>query len=169
MNLEKLRNNKKVRLAVIGLLLLLVVYMYFRNINIGNLTTSEGIKQELQANYKPDSLEKKVWLGAAGVLGAAFGLEVANTDFDMKKLVETKGDFKASRVMRDTEGNVVTEADVKAGAKTGKFTDEYDCKDFKNRKAAQKFYDNAGGIKGDTNRLDGNKDGTPCQALPAGI
>lgn len=146
-----------VRLVVIGLLLLLVLFLYFRNVNVSNLTSVEGTKKELQANYKPDTLEKKVLLGAGAALGAAFGLEASQNDWNLK-------DF--SKVIRDKEGNVLTEEDLKAG-KVGKYTDEYDCKDFATQAEAQKFYDAAGGVRGDTNRLDGNKDGTPCQALPA--
>lgn len=163
--MQKWRNNHKVRLVFIGLLLILVIVLYFRNINTDNLTTVDGAKAELQANYKPDTWEKKLLLGAGSVLGAAFGLEATQNDWDLKRLYDTKGDFKASRVLRDKEGNILTDADLTSG-KQGKYTDEYDCKDFATQPAAQKFYDNAGGVQGDTNRLDGNKDGKPCQALP---
>lgn len=159
------RNNHVVRMAVIGFLLLLVIVFYFRNVNTNNLTSVEGAQSELQANYKPDTIEKKVLLGAGALLGTALGLEATKNDWDLKKLYDTKGDFKAVRVLRDKDGNVLTDADIAAG-KQGKYTDEYDCKDFKTQPEAQKFYDAAGGVQGDTNRLDGNKDGTPCQALP---
>jgi Excalibur calcium-binding domain len=163
------RNSKTVRLVVIALLMLVVAVLYFRNVNTSNLTTVDGVKAEMGANFKPDSLEKKVLLGGFAVLGAALGLEASNVDFDLKKLIDTKGDFKASKVMRDTEGNVVTQEQIDKGLvkkENAKFTDEYDCKDFATQPKAQKFFEDAGGIKGDTNRLDGNKDGTACQALP---
>jgi hypothetical protein len=158
------RNQKWVRLLIIGLLILLVILMYFRNVNTSNLTSTEGIKEEFSQNIKPDTWEKKLLLGAATLLGGAFGLEVSNNDWDLQKLKET-GSFAASKVLRDKEGNILTEEDLKQG-KIGKYTDEYDCKDFSNQPEAQKFYNAAGGVAGDTNRLDGNKDGTPCQALP---
>jgi hypothetical protein len=164
--MNKWRNNHTVRLAAIGLLILLVAFIYFRNVNVSNLTSVDGAKAELSANYKPDTMEKKILLGAGAALGAAFGLEASQNDWDLKKLYNTKGDFKASRVLRDKEGNILTDADVAAG-KQGKYTDEYDCKDFQTQPESQKFFDAAGGVKGDTNRLDGNKDGVPCQALPA--
>ena len=68
------------------------------------------------------------------------------------------------RVLRDREGNVVTE-----GSANAKYTDEYNCDDFETQPEAQIFFDNAGGLENDVNRLDGNKDGVACQALPAGI
>jgi hypothetical protein len=161
------RNQKWVRLLVIGLLILLVIFLYFRNVDTTNLNSAEGIKEELGQNYRPDTWEKKLLLGVLGILGVAGGMEVSNTDFDVKKLIDTKGDFAASKVLRDKSGNILTEEDLKAG-KIGKYTDEYDCKDFDTQGEAQRFYDAAGGVQGDTNRLDGNKDSVPCQALPKG-
>jgi hypothetical protein len=162
------RNQKWVRLLVIGLLILLVLVLYFRNVDTSNLNSAEGIKEEFSQSVKPDTWEKKLLLGVLGILGVAGGMEVANTDFDVKKLIETKGDFSASKVLRDKSGNILTEEDLKQG-KQGKYTDEYDCKDFSSQSESQVFYNNAGGVEGDTNRLDGNKDGVPCQALPKGV
>jgi hypothetical protein len=84
--------------------------------------------------------------------------------------METKS-IKDSKVrtFRDKEGNVVTEEEIATGAKQGKATEDYDCKDFKTQKEAQKFYSNAGGVRYDTNRLDGDKNGQACQSLPAGV
>jgi Excalibur calcium-binding domain len=164
--MQNLRNNKKVRLAVIVFLLLVVVVLYFRNVNTGNLTNVDGAVGEMKENFKPDTLEKKFLLGAFAILGAALGLEASNNDFDLQKLIETKGDFKASRVLRDKSGNIVTAEDIAAGKAVGKGTDEYNCDDFKTQGEAQGFYDKAGGVKGDTNGLDGDKNGQACQALP---
>jgi hypothetical protein len=164
--MKNLRNNKTARLFIIGILILLVIFLYFRNVDLSKVNSVDGATQELQANYKPDTWDKKLLLGAGAVLGAAFGLEASENDWDVKKLYETGGDFKASRVLRDKEGNILTDADLAAG-KQGKYTDEYDCKDFSTQPEAQKFYDNAGGVSKDTNRLDGDKNGVPCQALPA--
>ncbi len=164
--MKNLRNNKKFRMIFLIILLLVVVVLYFRNVNVSNLTSVEGAQGELSANFKPDTLEKKILIGAAGLVGAAIGLEASNNDYDVKKLIETKGDLKASKVLRDKEGNVVSEADVKSGAKIAKGTDEYNCADFKTQIQAQAFYDKAGGVKGDTNGLDGDKNGEACQSLP---
>lgn len=60
--------------------------------------------------------------------------------------------------MRDKQGN-----EVESG---GKYTDEYNCDDFSTRPEAKTFFDKAGGTRADTNRLDGDKDGTPCESLP---
>lgn len=99
------------------------------------------------------------------VLLAALGLESTNNDWDLGKIMsgESWADSKVERddkgdVMRDKEGNIVTSG--------GKKTDEYNCDDFETQAAAQKFFDNAGGVSGDVNRLDGNKDGVPCESLP---
>ncbi len=165
--MKNLRNNKNFKLGVIAFLMLVVVVLYFRNVDTGSLSSSEAVAGQVKDNYKPDTLEKKILLGIFAVLGGAFGLEATNNDFDMKKLIETKGDLNASRVLRDKTGNVVTAEEVASGAKTAKYTDEYNCDDFKTQSEAQAFFVKAGGVAGDTNRLDGNKDGIACQALPA--
>ena len=127
----------------------------------------------------------RMWmLGIGAVLLIALGLEVANTDVDMGTLMETgsvsdsvverdeEGNLELgadgglmTRVLRDKEGNIV-EANA-AGSADAKYTDEYNCDDFDTQPQAQRFFENAGGIEGDVNRLDGNKDGVACQALPA--
>ena len=68
-----------------------------------------------------------------------------------------------TRIFRDRAGN-----EVPAGTEGAKYTDEYNCDDFATQPEAQRFFERAGGIEGDVNRLDGNKDGVACQALPAG-
>jgi hypothetical protein len=52
-----------------------------------------------------------------------------------------------------------------AGAK---YTNEYNCDDFATQPEAQAFFEKSGGVAGDTNRLDGNKDGQACESLPKG-
>lgn len=125
---------------------------------------------------------KPILIVVLAILAGAFGLEATNTDFDLNKILsgssasdaktlrDEKGNVKRddsgniiTRVIRDKEGNV-----VKDNSTGGKYTDEYNCDDFKTQPEAQKFYDKAGGIKGDVNRLDGNKDGVPCESLPKG-
>ena len=151
------RNNRMVRIGFIVLLMLIIAVLYFRNVDTGNLNSVEGVKSEMQANFKPDTTEKKVLLGLFSLMGAALGMEVAKTDFDLSTM---------KKVFRDKEGNIVKEEDVKAGKVVGKATDDYDCKDFSTQPEAQKFYDNAGGVTKDTNRLDGDKNGIACQSLP---
>ena len=161
--INNIRNNKTFRLTIIVILMIIVAVLYFRNVNTSNITTSKGIKNELGQNVKPDTLEKKVLIGIIGLLGAGLGMEASNHDYDLGKLVETKS-LSASKVLRDKSGNVVDASSPEA--KNAKYTDEYNCSDFKTQTEAQEFYNKAGGVEGDTNGLDGNKDGVPCQALP---
>ena len=104
-------------------------------------------------------IAKPILIVILAILAAAFGLEATNNDWDLGKLLSGSTPSQA-KVLRDKEGNVVTTG--------GKYTDEYNCDDFATQPEAQKFYDNAGGVKGDVNRLDGNKDGVPCESLPKG-
>lgn len=168
-HMQNLRNNHWVRIGVIVFLMLVVFVLYFKNVDTKNLTTVDGAKGELQANYKPDTTEKKVYAGLFGILSAALGLEVSKTDVDLGKLIETKGDLKASKVLRDKSGNVVYEEDIASGKVNRsdvKYTNEYNCDDFKTQPEAQAFFIKAGGPNEDVNRLDGNNDGVACQALP---
>lgn len=117
----------------------------------------DQVTQKVKQNYKPNSPKKKILLGVIVILLGALGLELSKTDFDLGTLVET-GSLSESKVMRDKEGNVVTEG--------GKFEDEYNCDDFSTQSEAQNFYEKAGGVTKDFNRLDGNKDGSACESLP---
>jgi hypothetical protein len=119
----------------------------------------DTVADKVKNNYKPNTAKKKILLGVLVVLFGALGLEMSNNDFDVEKLVET-GSFSESRVLRDKSGNVVTEG--------GKFEDEYNCADFTTQIEAQTFFDKAGGVSKDFNRLDGNKDGQACESLPKG-
>jgi|CXWL01.1.fsa_nt_gi hypothetical protein len=94
------------------------------------------------------------------ILLGALGLEATNNDFDLGKLMNGAS-MSEAKVMRDKEGNVVTNG-------SGKATDEYNCTDFTTQPQAQRFFTNAGGVGKDTNRLDGNSDGIACQDLPKG-
>jgi len=132
------------------------------------------------------SNKRKMGKGILGViivlLLGALGMEATNNDFDLGSILggesvssskierdidgnlnRTEDGGFVTRVMRDRSGNVVP--DGQAGAK---YTDEYNCEDFSTQGEAQTFYDNAGGTEGDVNRLDGNKDGQPCESLPKG-
>jgi len=123
---------------------------------------------------------KPILIALLTILAGAFGLELSNNDWDLgsilkgsspsdaKILRDKNGNIRrdangqiVTRVMRDKNGNVVP--DGTAGAK---YTDEYNCTDFATQPAAQGFFDKAGGVGHDTNRLDGDKDGIACEDLP---
>jgi len=125
---------------------------------------------------------KPVLMVVMALLLGAFGLEATNNDWDLTKILtgtpvqdakilrdengnlmqDKSGNF-VTRVMRDKFGNV-----VKEGSTGAKYTDEYNCSDFATQAEAQTFYDKAGGVSGDVNRLDADKDGIPCEDLPKG-
>lgn len=124
---------------------------------------------------------------AKGILGGvillllgALGLETTNNDFSLNSILNGNS-MKDSKVMRDENGNVSRDSlgnvvtklmrdklgnVVPSGTAEAKYTDEYNCSDFKTQAEAQAFYDKAGGVAGDTNRLDGDKNGVACQDLP---
>lgn len=78
-----LRRSKRVRLALIVFLLIIVaIIAYF---------------------FQKTRL---IMIGAALVLLTALGLEVTNNDFDMGKLIET-GSLSESRIKRDDNGNLI--------------------------------------------------------------
>lgn len=153
------RKSKNARLYIIGGLLVLVAVLAF---------FFEGLR---------------LWmLGIGVVLLIALGFEVGNTDYDLGSVMqgESFGDSKIerdeagnletsteggfmTRLLRDREGNVVAE-----GTAGAKYTDEYNCDDFDTQPEAQTFFEKSGGVNGDVNRLDGNKDGVACQSLPQG-
>src|SRR4030042_4990101 len=127
-------------------------------------------------------IAKPVLVVILAILAGAFGLTATNNDWNLNSILsgssvkdskiqtDQKGNLKQdaagnfiTRVMRDKAGNIVP-----TGQSGGKYTDEYNCSDFATQPEAQAFYDKAGGMKGDVNRLDANKDGIPCQDLPKG-
>ncbi len=117
------------------------------------------------ADDKTKKTVKGVLIGVLVVLLGAFGLEASSNDWDLGKILsgESWSDAKVERdaagdILRDLEGNIVTSG--------GKKTNEYNCEDFSNQEGAQKFFTAAGGVSGDTNRLDGDKDGLACEHLP---
>lgn len=145
--------------------------------NIGGNIIKEKLTKE---NLKPTTTKKKVLLGVFVVLLGALGLEVSNNDFDLGSIM--KGNSMAdSKIERDANGNLLqNEAggfvtrimrdingdEVPAGTAGAKYTDEYNCDDFKTQSQAQKFFTKSGGPSKDTNRLDGDNDGEACESLP---
>lgn len=114
------------------------------------------------ASESTKSKLKPVLIGVIVLLLGAFGLESTNNDWDLGKLLSGSS-MKEAKVLRDKSGNVVP-----VGTPGAKGTDEYNCSDFSTQAEAQIFYDKAGGVSSDVNRLDGNKDGVPCESLPKG-
>lgn len=113
------------------------------------------------------------------ILLGALGLETFNSDWDLGSILSGQS-VSDSKVVRDEKGNVAYDANgnvitrimrdkegnaVESG---GKYTDEYNCDDFATQPEAQKFFEKAGSTRADTNRLDGDKDGTACEGLPKG-
>jgi hypothetical protein len=131
-------------------------------------------------NLKPSTTKKKVLIGVLILLLGALGLEVSNNDFDLGSII--KGNSVAdSKIQRDVDGNLLQNEngdfitrimrdingdEVAAGTAGAKYTDEYNCDDFKTQPQAQKFFTKAGGPSKDVNGLDGDNDGEACESLP---
>lgn len=143
---------------------------------------NENIKKVLNkvTDYS-GSGKRKAAKGIIGVviviLLGALGLEVSNNDWDLGSIFSGSS-VSDSKVVRDEQGNVAYDANgniitrimrdkegniVENG---GKYTDEYNCDDFATQEEAQSFFEKAGGVRADTNRLDGDKDGEACESLP---
>jgi hypothetical protein len=137
------------------------------------------VKEKLSSeNLKPKTGKKKVLLGVLVLLLGALGLELGGKDFDLGSILDGNS-VSDSAIMRDENGNLVKDSNGNLVTKvmrnkmgdvvtdgSGKATDEYNCADFKTQPEAQNFFEKAGGVSKDTNRLDGNKDGVACQDLP---
>ncbi len=143
MNFRELRGNKKVRLWVIGILIVLGFIAFF---------------------FAKTTWAKVVIGGAVGLLMLAFGMEAKNTDYDVVQLVKT-GSFAASEIQRDEAGNLIP-ASVNAFCTAQDI--DYNCDDFKTQPEAQSVYERCKGLgkNMDVYRLDGDKDGTVCEARP---
>ena len=125
---------------------------------------------------------KPILIGLLAILAGAFGLEATNNDWDLGKIVKGSSPSDA-KILRDQNGNIRRDANgqivtrvtrdkngnvVPEGTAGAKYTDEYNCADFSAQGDAQRFFDKAGGVGHDTNRLDGDKDGVACEDLPKG-
>ena len=115
---------------------------------------------------KKDSTGAKIAAGIAGGTAlVAVGLEINDTDFDLKKLWET-GSLKESLLARDEDGNLTTNPNVFCKAQEENFYN-FNCKDFVTQEEAQKIYEVCKGEKeGDVFGLDGNNNGIVCESLP---
>jgi hypothetical protein len=144
MDIQQARSSHTVRLWVIGGLIVLgIIALFF-----------------VKATWA------KVIIGVmVAILMGAFGMEVANTDYDLGKAIET-GSLAAAKIERDTQtGNLIN---VDSFCNAEKM--DYNCSDFKTQPEAQSVYDRCSslGKNMDIYRLDGDKDGMVCESLPAG-
>lgn len=141
---QKMRGNRKIRLWVIGILMLIVIilFIFFEKLRL-------------------------VLIIAFIALLAAFGLEVSQNDWDVGKLWETKS-FEESKVSRDETGNILFDklGNITTDSSIGKQANDYNCEDFTSQPEAQSFFEKVGGVGNDVNRLDGDKDGEACESLP---
>ncbi len=101
------------------------------------------------------------------LLLGAFGLTAKNTDYDIGKILQGSS-LQDAKVATDKMGNLIydKQGNVVTDATKGKKASDYNCDDFSTQPEAQAFYLKVGGLKNDTYRLDGNKDGVACEALP---
>lgn len=144
--IQKLRGNRKFRLGLIFVLLVIVGILF--------------VVWE----------KARIALAIAFIaLLAAFGLEVSQNDWDLGKLWETKS-FQESKASRDESGNILFDkfGNITTDSSKGKKADEYNCDDFSTNPEAQSFFEKVGGTSNDLNRLDGDKDGEACESLPQG-
>jgi hypothetical protein len=144
MDIQQARSSHTVRLWVIGGLIVLgIIALFF-----------------VKATWA------KVIIGVmVAILMGAFGMEVANTDYDLGKAIET-GSLAAAKIERDPQtGNLIN---VDSFCNAEKM--DYNCSDFKTQPEAQSVYDRCSslGKNMDIYRLDGDKDGMVCESLPAG-
>jgi len=141
----KARSSKKVRIGVIIALMVIVaiLFIFFKKL--------------------------RILLAVAFIaLSGALGLEISEKDWDLGKLIET-GSFKESELSRDEQGNILFDVFGNETTDTtkGKKADDYNCDDFSTQSEAQNFFEKVGGVGNDLNRLDGDKDGVACEALPS--
>lgn len=115
-----------------------------------------------EGSEKSKNVFKYILSGGLIVLLTALGLEVSNNDYDLGKILEGSS-WKDAKVMRDKDGNVVTDG-------SGKYTNDYNCDDFDSQDQAQRFFDKVKADTGeDPNRLDRDKDTMACEDLPKEI
>ena len=141
--LNKARRSKNVRLIVILIIFILAAGLFWYGDKTDNQTLKTG--------------------GAivGGVSGLAAGLEVADKDFDLQTLFET-GSLKEALLERDEDGNLLNLGRICDAQEEGFY--DYNCDDFETQQEAQRVYEQCGT---DINRLDGDKDGIVCEALPS--
>lgn len=141
--MDTIRSSHKARLWIIGGLIVIAIALLF------------FIK----------GTTAKVILGVViALLMGAFGMEVAQTDFDLGKAIET-GSLAAAKIQRDEGGNLIN-VDAFCNAAEA----DYNCADFKTQTEAMSVYNRCAqlGKNMDVYGLDGDKDGKVCESLPIG-
>lgn len=145
-NFQKIRKSKNARLWTIGGLIVIVLVLFY---------------------FAKATWVKIVLGGVLALLVGAGAMEMSDKDYDVGKLIETRS-FKASEIQRDEKGNLLstsidefcTQIDI-----------DYNCADFKTQSEANTVYERCQqkGKNMDVYRLDGDKDGKVCEALPVGV
>lgn len=131
--LSQLRRSSNARLIVMVVLIIVLAICYF-------------------------VFEKfRLWiLGLMALLLVGVGLEVADTDVDLGKLVET-GSVSESLVTKTDSGTwLINECGKR---------DNFNCDNFAYQEEAQTLFEECGGLENDVHRLDGDKDGVVCEGL----
>lgn len=139
--MKKMRKSKNTRLVVLLIIIAIAAGMWYYGTKTENKTLKRGAAV------------------VGGVAGLATGLEIADTDFDLKKLWET-GSLKESLLERDEKGNL-KHLDKICDAQAQGFYN-YNCSDFETQEEAQKVYEQC---DTDINGLDRDKDGIVCEHL----
>lgn len=101
---------------------------------------------------------RAVLIGLFLLLLVALGLETTGNDWDLGKLVETRS-FEQSRIDKTDSGRW----DI--GGACSK--NNLNCSNFEYQEDAQELFVECGGLDEDVHRLDGDKDGIVCEALPS--
>lgn len=139
---QKARKSKVVRLIILFIIIALAIGLWFYGKEKENKILQTGA----------------IVAGTAAGIGA--GLEIANTDFDLKTLFET-GSLKEALLKRDENGNLLNIGLICDAQDEGFY--DYNCSDFQTQNEAQSVYEQC---DTDINRLDGDGDGIVCEALP---
>ena len=134
-NVGKMRRNKKVRLAVIIVLLICagVIFLLWEKARIAAFI-------------------------AIVALLAALGLEATESDWDIGKAIETRS-ISEAKIQRDDSGNLII------GAMCDDPDFDYNCSDFETQEEAQSVMDECENKGVDVHRLDGDGNGVACQSL----
>ncbi len=142
---SQIRRSKNGRLWIIGGLLAIVVIAFY---------------------FAKATWAKILLASIAAILFGAGAMEMSNKDYDVGQLIKT-GSFKASQIERDEKGNLkASSIDAFCNATEA----DYNCSDFKTQPEAMQVYNRCKetGKNMDVYRLDGDKDGLVCEALPKG-
>lgn len=98
----------------------------------------------------------RIWiLGLMAVLLVAVGLEIADTDVDLGKLIET-GSVSESMITKTENGTwLIGECEKK---------ENFNCDNFAYQDEAQTLFNECGGVENDVHGLDRDKDGIVCES-----